>query len=173
MNRHHKDAPEGLRDYHDVPFPEGTQPATGDRGKDGIYNAANGILQSQPKPASGMETELPTEIRVKIDPSLLPKPAGEWTELLDEAAFRCSATTQDERKRVISELVNAALDDQKRDLWEKISLSRIEADNWKALYEKKLAALREVNALARGNMTGCGTCSHVIDATLKPLAKVK
>jgi deoxyribose-phosphate aldolase len=32
------------------------------------------------KTATGMETELPTEIHVKIDPSLLPKPAtGEWT----------------------------------------------------------------------------------------------
>jgi predicted PP-loop superfamily ATPase len=33
-------------------------------------------------------------------------------------------------------------------------------------------ALKEVNALARGNMTGCGTCNHVIDATITALAKV-
>ena len=69
-----------LRDYHDVPFPEGTQPATDegfttDEGFD-LYEARRKAIA---KATTGMETELPTEIHVKIDPSLLPKPASEWT----------------------------------------------------------------------------------------------
>jgi hypothetical protein len=88
--------PDPTRDYHDVPFPEGTQPKpTGEwtvysvmklrqkhwheEDKNNAIAIAHNAAIATAKTATGMETELPTEIHVKIDPSLLPKPASEWT----------------------------------------------------------------------------------------------
>jgi galactitol-specific phosphotransferase system IIB component len=49
----------------------------------------------------------------------------------------------------LADAINAALAEQKQDLWQNISCARIEADNWKGLYEKsqeQLAAEQELNA---------------------------
>jgi len=66
-------------------------------------------MSDPPKPASGMETELPTEIHVKIDPSLLPKPAtGEWT-VYSVMKLRQKHWHEEDKNNAIAIAHNAAL----------------------------------------------------------------
>jgi hypothetical protein len=99
------------------------------------------------------ETELPTEIHVKIDPSLLPKPAtGEWTEArvaeYESAPNCCQRLAAD---------INAAIAQvtKERDnaTGNCMSLSQL-------LFADRLL-LAQVKELATHNITGCGTC-HTI-----------
>jgi hypothetical protein len=112
------------------------------------------VLPAEPKPATGeiearitdylaagglfnpelMEHEKVRDLLMACREALRqPNPTtGEWTaaDVLQMGRDRADFAY------AIADAHNAALADQKHDLWDKISLSRIEADNWKGLYEK-------------------------------------
>jgi hypothetical protein len=138
------------RDYHDVPFPEGTQPATGEWTVENISEICGFVNERE---------------RIAY---------SSFIGFLDKICTVHNAAIDAERTR--SRTFSGKVIEFQQQLAAERDSHEITRDALASEREKVqtlVDALKEVNSLARGNMTGCGTCSHVIDATIKALAKVE
>ena len=99
------DQPEPTRDYHDVPFPEGTQPATD---------------------LSGVSK------RGEQTPDAPTQPTGEWTEKTVKRLLDVMASPHLQRQNVAN-AINAALESAKQDFAKQIAAERQRADRMEKL----------------------------------------